>query len=240
MSDTPTTTAVAPLAEHTPAPADLSLSVIAQARTMDEAARVVKALATSRICPDHLRGDNGAILTCIDISQTIGCSLYMVMQSMYSVHGRIGFSGQFCIAALNRCPQYRRIEYRYLNGSDCSDGMQVIGHRTDGETDIGCAITPSMVKAEGWSKNSKWQTMADQMYRYRAASFFVRAFCPEALMGFQTADEIHDLYANGTYKREQQPQQPRQQPRNVTPAPAPAPQVITPTIIEETDELPLD
>lgn len=222
----------------TPTAIDTSLSVLANARDMDSAARACGALAKSKIVPEHLRGDTGSILACLDISQTLGCSVYMVMQNIYAVHGRMGFSGQFCISALNRCPQYKRIEYRYLNDRDCTDGMQVIGHRTDGYLDYGTPITPAMVKAEGWAKNSKWQTMADQMYRYRSAAFFVRAYCPEVLMGFQTADELRDLYANGTYKTEQPPAPAPAAPRNVTKKSAPIP--ATPIFTEETDELPLD
>ena len=171
-----------------------------QVRTMDDAARLCKALATSKMTPDAFKNDHGAILMALNVSQSMGCDLFMVMQSMYAVHGRMGFSGQFCISALNRHPNYRRIEYRYVNGKDWTSGIQVIGHRHDGETDIGTAITPEMVQAEGWNKNPKWKSMPEQMYKYRAASFFVRTFCPDALMGYQTVEELHDLHANGTFR----------------------------------------
>lgn len=51
-----------------------------------------------------------------------------------------------------------------------------------------------MVKAEGWStKNgSKWKTMADQMFVYRAAAFWQRAYAPELGMGLQTQEEVQD------------------------------------------------
>src|SRR5690606_30261866 len=44
---------------------------------------------------------------------------------------------------------------------------------------------------EGWyQKNgSKWQTMPEQMLRYRAASFFGRIYAPEVLMGIRTQEE---------------------------------------------------
>lgn len=184
-----------------------------QVRSMDDAARLCKALATSKMTPDAFKNDHGAILMALNVSQSMGCDLFMVMQNMYAVHGRMGFTGQFCISALNRCPQYKRIEYRYMNGKDWQDGIQVIGHRVDGEQDCGTAITPAMVQAEGWNKNSKWRSMPEQMYKYRAAAFFVRAFCPDALMGFQTVEELRDLAATGVLKPE---------PRIAKPAPAPA------------------
>ena len=51
-----------------------------------------------------------------------------------------------------------------------------------------------MVEAEGWaSKNgSKWMTMPAQMFRYRAAAFFIRSVAPEISFGFHTQEEIQD------------------------------------------------
>jgi hypothetical protein len=59
----------------------------------------------------------------------------------------------------------------------------------------GTEITLKMAQDEGWStkSGSKWKTMPEQMLKYRAASFFARTECPEALMGFQTADEVEDV-----------------------------------------------
>jgi hypothetical protein len=82
---------------------------------------------------------------------------------------------------------------------------------TQGKDDYGCIchavcnqtgevlesvpITIGMAKAEGWySKNgSKWQTMPDQMLRYRAASFFVRSYAPELSLGIHTEHEVADI-----------------------------------------------
>ena len=187
--------------------------------SMDDASRASKALASSPIVPADFQNNPGACFTAILLAQDHGCNPLMIMQNMYSVHGRYGFSGAFCIAALNRCPKYKRIEYQYVNGTDWQAGIRVVGHRTDGELDYGTAITPAMVQAEGWGKNPKWKTMPEQMYKYRAAAFFTRAYCPELLMGYQTTDELADLHANGTYRPA--PAAPAM--RNVTPAPAELP-----------------
>ncbi|WP_159515850.1 recombinase RecT [Acinetobacter sp. 18QD2AZ41W] len=52
-------------------------------------------------------------------------------------------------------------------------------------------ISMEMAVKEGWyQKNgSKWQTMPEQMLRYRAASFFGRIYAPEVLMGIRTQEE---------------------------------------------------
>lgn len=56
-------------------------------------------------------------------------------------------------------------------------------------------ISMELAVKEGWyQKNgSKWQTMPEQMLRYRAASFFGRIYAPELLMGIRSADEVQDM-----------------------------------------------
>jgi hypothetical protein len=51
-----------------------------------------------------------------------------------------------------------------------------------------------MVDGEGWSKKSgsKWLTMPEQMFRYRAASYWAKVYAPEISMGFPTRDEMAD------------------------------------------------
>lgn len=55
-------------------------------------------------------------------------------------------------------------------------------------------ITMELAVKEGWfQKNgSKWQTMPEQMLRYRAASFFGRIYAPDLLMGLRTHEEELD------------------------------------------------
>ena len=35
--------------------------------------------------------------------------------------------------------------------------------------------------------------MPEQMFKYRAAAFFARAYCPEVLCGMMTYDEVQDM-----------------------------------------------
>ena len=59
----------------------------------------------------------------------------------------------------------------------------------------GSPVTWDMVKNEGWlsKSGSKWKTMPDLMFHYRAATFFVREHCPDLLCGLQTAEEVQDV-----------------------------------------------
>ena len=52
-----------------------------------------------------------------------------------------------------------------------------------------------MVKAEGWlnKSGSKWKTMPEVMFYYRAAAFWQRMYAPEISMGFSTVEELRDI-----------------------------------------------
>ena len=174
-------------------------------KDLEQMFRFSEFLAKSPLLPDAFNGNPGSVMIALNMAQRLRMDPLMVMQNIVIVHGNAGLSGKFAIALLNRSPKYSRIEYRYVNGKDYTGGMQVIGHRKDDpgdkRPDVGTAVTLEMAKAEGWTANKKWQTMPEQMMRYRAAAFFARAFVPEELLGMQTAEELEDVGAGGAYVR---------------------------------------
>ena len=184
--------------------------------------RIAKLFATSKIVPQLFKEDAGACMLALNMAQNVKCDPFYLMQNMYDVHGRIGVSGQLCVALLKANPEYKTFAFEYLNGQDHTAGIRVRVTTTNGETIYGTAITPEMVHAEGWDKNAKWRTMAEQMYKYRAAAFFVRTNCPHLLFGMQTTDELRDIALQDRRPYERQ----KAEPRNITPKqqhdPAPA------------------
>ena len=165
-------------------------------RDIEQMFRFSQYIAESPIVPKSFQKNPGSVMIALNMAQRLNMDPLMVMQNIVIVNGNAGLSGKMAIALLNRSPKYRRIEYQFVNGKDYSQGMRVVGHRVDDpedkRPDVGTAITPQMASAEGWTKNPKWQTMQEQMLRYRAAAFFARAFVPEELLGMQTAEELED------------------------------------------------
>lgn len=173
-------------------------------RDLEQMFKFSQYISESPIVPKSFQKNPGSVMIALNMAQRLNMDPLMVMQNIVIVNGNAGLSGKMAIALLNRSPKYRRIEYQFLNGKDFSAGMRVVGHRADDpedkRPDVGTAITPQMATAEGWTKNPKWQTMQEQMLRYRAAAFFARAFVPEELLGMQTAEELEDTYAQETMR----------------------------------------
>ena len=162
-------------------------------KLMAKAYKAAKYLASSDLVPTQTyKGKPENCLIAMDLANRMNVAPLLVMQNLYIVQGKPGWSGQFCVAAVNGCGRFSPLEF--VTNQDGSVFARATDLRT-GRTCTGTPITWDMVKGEGWlnKPGSKCQTLPDQMFRYRAAAFFARTFCPDVLMGLQTVEEIRDV-----------------------------------------------
>ncbi|MCO7567801.1 hypothetical protein NJI34_00145 [Pseudomonas sp. S 311-6] len=160
--------------------------------------RIAKAFASSNLVPKQYQGNLPNCMIALDMARRIGANPLMVMQNLYIVHGTPGWSSKFLIATVNTCGRYSTLRYEWCGtkGKDDYGCRAWAVEKETGERLDGIWVTWKMVKAEGWaSKNgSKWMTMEDQMFIYRAAAFWQRAYAPDLGMGLITEEEIRDTY----------------------------------------------
>lgn len=170
--------------------------------------RIANAFSKADMVPKQYQNNLPNCMIALDMAQRIGANPLQVMQNLYVVHGTPGWSAKFLIATINTCGRYSSLRYEWKGKEGESDyGCRAwaVELKTNQRLD-GIWVTWEMVNAEGWaSKNgSKWKTMPDQMFIYRAASFWQRAYAPDLGMGLQTAEEVQDVYdagrgADGSY-----------------------------------------
>lgn len=156
--------------------------------------RKAKIYSESSLVPDAYKKNIGNVLIATNMAGRMGADILMVMQNLYIVHGRPGWSAQFLIACFNSCGRFSAIKYRFGGDGDDYGCIAYATEHASGEVIEGVRVTMGMAKTEGWStKNgSKWKTMPDLMLRYRAATFLIRCTAPEIGLGLQTAEEISD------------------------------------------------
>lgn len=165
----------------------------------------------------------------LNMSNRMGADPLMVMQNLYLVNGRPSWSSQFIMAGINSSGRFSalRFELEDLGEKDVECVETVWENRKPKKTtktvkihDFSCVawaieretgerlesskITIEMAVKEGWytKEGSKWQTMSEQMLRYRAASFFGRVYAPELLMGLRSAEEEQDRIIDVTPEAE--------------------------------------
>lgn len=168
--------------------------------------RMAKPLAASALVPQQFRNNIGDCMIALDMAQRLHASPLQVMQNLYVVHGSPAWSSKFLIATINACGRYSSLRYEWKGkpGNDDYGCRAWAEEKATGQRLDGVWVTWAMVKAEGWSKKngSKWLTMADQMFVYRAATFWQRAYAPELSMGLSTQEELQDVIdvaSDGSY-----------------------------------------
>lgn len=160
--------------------------------------RIANAFTQSNLVPKQYQGNLPNCMIALDMAQRIGANPLMVMQNLYVVHGTPSWSSKFLIATVNTCGRYSTLRYEWCGtkGKDDYGCRAWAVEKETGERLDGIWVTWKMVKAEGWAtKNgSKWQTMEDQMFVYRAAAFWQRAYAPDLGMGLITEEEARDTF----------------------------------------------
>lgn len=163
----------------------------------DLVARKVASIAKSTMIPKDYQGNAGNVLIAMEMADRMGLPLLTVMQNLHVIHGRPSWSAAFLIAGINGCGRFSPLRYRFVGepGTDSWGCYAVAKDKTDGEELVGATITMAMAREEGWSTKagSKWKTMPEQMLRYRAASFWARAYAPELSVGLLTEHEAEDV-----------------------------------------------
>lgn len=230
--------------------------------------RMGNLFAQSDLVPAQFRGNLPNCTIAIDMAMRLGSNPLLVMQNLYVVQGRPAWSSQFLIATFNASGKYSSIRYEFTGapGSDDWGCRAVATELKTGDKLEGPIISIKLAKANGWygKPGSKWQTMPEQMLRYRAAAWFIRTIAPEIALGLSTVEEIKETIEleaqeNGSYaapepapsamdkvaehveaapRRRRQKAQAPQAPQAPQAAPAQAPEVVTAEPVEEPAPVP--
>lgn len=171
--------------------------VYADKVAFEHSQRVAKMLTMSSLVPKEYQNNIPNIMIALEMANRIGASPLMVMQNLNIIQGRPSWSSQFIISALNSCKRFTPLRFK-MEGDGDEYGCTAWAKDSSGEILEGPKVTWKMAKDEGWATKggSKWKTMPELMFRYRAAAFFGRLYAPDVLMGMGDVGEAEDIAAN--------------------------------------------
>lgn len=187
----------------------MASSPFASRDSFELAQRMATMLSTASIIPDTYRAEYldkdgkwvqnpdavGNCFIALELANRLKLSPLLIMQNVDMIHGRPGMRGVLLIALINGSGEFADLEFECNELDGDEYGWRAVSTKlSTGVTKFGTWITWKMVKAEGWSgkKGSKWMTMADQMFCYRAASFWSRLHAPHITLGIGTSEELED------------------------------------------------
>lgn len=165
--------------------------------TFDHVQRVAKVFAISPLFPEHLRKGSAetaianAILV-INMADRLNEDELTVAQAIYFVGGKPGWSSSYLIAKANQHGVFRDpIDWEIAGKGDALSVTAFAFLKSTGKR-VSVTCDMKMARAEGWTKNPKYMSMPEQMLRYRSATFLIRLYCPEVMVGVPAAVE-HEL-----------------------------------------------
>lgn len=169
----------------------------------EAANRMARALCSSTLVPSVYQGQPGLAncLIALEIAGRMRLSPLVVMQNMVPIHGKPTWSSSFLIGTVNASGRFSPLRFQFDDEDSPTWCYAEASDRSTGETLKGEKVSVAMAKQEGWwsrkdrhgNETSKWQSMTGQMLRYRAASFWVRVYCPEISLGLITQEEAIDV-----------------------------------------------
>jgi len=188
-------------------PAKQAVSAFSNSESFELAQRMAKALASSTMVPTAYQGQDkiGNCLVALEVAQRLGDSPFVIMQNMTPIHGKPAWAATFVIAKVNASGKFTPLRFR-MNKTKDTCYAECVENAT-GETLTGSSVSLALAKAEGWTKNAKWQTMPELMMSYRAATFLVRTTAPELTMGLPMQEEMEDIQPVKTVTIESRRQQ---------------------------------
>lgn len=210
--------------------ATTGFNALMQEDSMNRIQHAAKLISGSDFFPEHLRGKKAdtpeikarkgianAVVGLV-LASEMGVNPLTLLQNLYVVSGRPGFSTQFLIARANQIGPFKgTINWRVSKGEPKSftykekvgwdrgpvykerqreaPQMEVTAYATMRETgdEVSFSVSMDMAAAEGWLSNEKYFSMGELMLRYRSAATLIRLYAPEVMFGMgglQTVEEL--------------------------------------------------
>lgn len=169
---------------------------------MDKLMEMADMLSKSNILPVMYQRRPENCFVALDMASRMGLSPMIVMQNLDVIQGKPSWRGSAIASMVRTSNQFTNVELNFVGeeGKD-SWGAYVSATRvSNGKLLKGSTVTIAMAKKEGWYQKggSKWQTIPELMLSYRAYAFFGRVYCPEIMMGLQSAEEVEDVTTKKT------------------------------------------
>jgi hypothetical protein len=170
-----------------------SLSFLTDSSAFEHTWRVAKAFSSSRMVPQHFQQKPEDCMVALMMAQQLEVNPLLALQNLQVINGRPGFSASFAIGLANkRGPFHGPITWESSGQGDSLEVTAKAIIKATGE-EVRVSVSMAMAKAEGWVKNPKYRSIPEQMLRYRSATWLIRLYAPDVLLGFGTSDEAEDI-----------------------------------------------
>lgn len=159
-----------------------------QNKALNESMEYGKLFADSGIFPDIKSAAQGAVK--ILAGKEVGLSPMQSINAFYFVNGKLAMMTQAMSALVKKSGKY---DYQII--SQTLEGCTIEFFKINGEKEkIGESIfDKKMAAAAGIINKDIWKNYPINMYFNRAFANGVKWYCPDAIYGFHTVEELQDI-----------------------------------------------
>ena len=151
--------------------------------------RVAKAFSMSGMVPGHFQGKPESCMVALMYAQQLGEHPMVMFQEVTVINGRPGTSARFAISRANKSGLLQGpISWKSKGQGDALEVTASAVLRDTGEV-ISTTVTMREAAADGWTRNSKYKSIPEQMLRWRAATRLINLYMPEVLFGLGVREE---------------------------------------------------
>lgn len=147
----------------------------------------------SGMVPQHFQGKPEACLVALMYAEQLGEHPMVMFQEVAIIKGKPSTSAKFSISRANKSGLISGPITWETTGS--GESLVVTAGATMKETGerIDVSVSLAEAKADGWTSNSKYRTMPEQMLRWRSATRLINLFMPEVLLGLGVKEEMETV-----------------------------------------------
>lgn len=174
-----------------------SISIITNDNYMDRVMSLAKMMASSKVTvPKHLQGSEGDCSAIIMQAMNWGLDPFVVAQKTHLVNGVLGYEAQLVNAVVQSSNSIKgAFSYEYKDEGGTAPNAFVscrVGAVLNGQKDI--TWGEWLASASVTTKNSPlWKTNVKQQMAYLQVKNWARMYCPGAILGVYTAEELQDM-----------------------------------------------
>ena len=167
-------------------------TLIKTGEVLNELMEYGKVFADSKVFPDISSAAQGAVK--ILAGREVGLSPMQAINSFYFVSGKLGMASQTMGALIKKSGKY---DYEPINLT--TEGCTIAFYRVNNGTKekLGeSTFDKARAAKAGIINKDNWKNYPENMYFARALANGARWFCPDAISGFYTVEELQDLEPN--------------------------------------------
>ena len=166
-----------------------ALAFLHDGAALDHRYRLAKAFSMSGMVPPHFQGKPEACLVAMLYAEQLGEHPMLLFQEMSVINGRPNTSSRFAISRANKSGLLQGpISWKSKGTGDALEVTATAVMRETGEV-ITATVTMREAAADGWTRNTKYRSIPEQMLRWRAATRLINLYMPEVLFGLGVREE---------------------------------------------------